>query len=140
VEQMSKFKAGDFVKGTNRDRFAPSYTDQKLIKAEVLRTFGDSMVIKVLNHELGRIIGNVYSVSQSYFDHYEITDFVDEIQISKDINVDVNNEKTVINITDSLFIALPKHAVFALASKHDDDVFVKDIGKSLAYYRYQQSL
>jgi hypothetical protein len=138
---MAKFNKGDFVKGTDRNRFAPSLTDEKLIKAEVLRTVGDGMIIKVLEHKQPKIIGNCYSVQQEFFDsydHYIDGGFADK-QINKNITLEVNEDKKVINIIDSLFIALPKSAQFGLASKHDEDEFNVEIGKALAYYRYTQS-
>lgn len=138
------FTKGNFVKGTDRkSSSAYSFTNSNLIKAEVLRTVGThSMVIKVLEHKNRSVIGNVYHVEQRYFEQYEEDFKLDGVKVNvtdKDIVFDKVSDKKVITIKEELFIALPSHAVYGMSSKHDNDTFDKEIGKSLAYYRYLQN-
>ena len=67
-ENNMKFKVGDVVKGNEKADERYSYSDSKTKRAEVIKVNTNSIVIKILEHELKSEIGEEYTVVSDCFD------------------------------------------------------------------------
>lgn len=58
-----KFKVGDIIRGKEDNGYA--YTDGRMTKAKVIKSYDDVIEIKILEHKNDTFIGNTYSVDNS---------------------------------------------------------------------------
>ena len=69
-----EFKVGDIIKGTDNNYY--DITNINMYAAEVIKVYNDSnqILIKVIEHNDERYIGNKYVVTQKYFELCDIFD------------------------------------------------------------------
>lgn len=130
---MSKFKVGDIVKGIETRKYL--VTNEKLTKGLVTHVEDNSMSVRVLSYngtENGCFIGDEFPcLEMKYFELVKpLTKYI------KGVSVESVGTKTVVTIEDGLVIAFPTSSI-GISSVTDGEVFVQEIGESLAFYREQ---
>jgi hypothetical protein len=136
------FKVGDFVKGTNRKSDSKfSHTNTNLLKARVVEVneFNSMMIIEIEECKIPSAVGQRYRVSQRYFDKYD-NPLIKGVEVvstkNRPVEIDEAKDKNIITISNEIFISIPSGSSFGISSKHDNDEFNEEIGKSLAYFRF----
>lgn len=130
---MSKFKVGDIVTGVEGSKYR--ITNSHMTKAEVIHTEDGYISVKVLSYDgeiSGTFVGDQFpSLEAKYFKL--VTPFNKYI---KGVKAEMIDGKAVVTIEDRIVIAIPTDSI-GISSVIDGEVFVKEIGEALAYYREQ---